>query len=213
MPRSCVKISDTAFEIPRSASSYCIFSRWSLLIAAHTRSAFSDVLLVAGLLECGSLLTDSQPSLKHLCHTFTCASLIASSLKCFWIHRGMFKLNAKFDADFLPSSLSHFEWEDHTVHMLIQWHQSPQITSTVKLSLFTHSHSSPLSLAARLHWHHANCSYYVNDGWTFAEQTSCVEKPGISFWMTSLFSFWGPRCQHWLQHPENHHKSDAKTTA
>ena len=45
--------------------------------------------------------------------------------------------------------LSHFEWDGHTVHMLTQ--QSLPLTSTVKLSLFTHAHSSPLFLVARLH--------------------------------------------------------------
>ena len=45
----------------------------------------SGVLLVAGLPKCGSLSIDSQPSLKHLCHTFICAALIASSAKALWI--------------------------------------------------------------------------------------------------------------------------------
>ena len=67
MPRSHIKISGTVvFGIPRSASRYFTVSHQSLLIAAHTRSTFSGVLLVAGLPECGSLSTDSQPSLKHL---------------------------------------------------------------------------------------------------------------------------------------------------
>ena len=35
---------------------------------------------------------------------------------------GMFKLNAKFDADSLLCSLGHFECDSHTVHMLTQWH-------------------------------------------------------------------------------------------
>ena len=47
--------------------------------------------------------------------------------------------------------LSHFECDGYTVHMLTQWHVPPPLTSTVKLSLFTHAHSSPLFLAARLH--------------------------------------------------------------
>ena len=34
-------------------------------------------------------------------------------------HRGMFKLNAKFDADPLLYLFSHFECNGHTVHMLI----------------------------------------------------------------------------------------------
>ena len=33
-------------------------------------------------------------------------------------HGGMFKLNAEFDADLLLCSLSHFECDGHTVHML-----------------------------------------------------------------------------------------------
>ena len=84
--------------------------------------------------------------------------------------RGMFKLNAKFGADSLLYSLSHFECEGHTVHMLTQWCLLLPLTSTVKPSLFTHAHSSPLSSAARLHRCHANCSRYINNGWTFSGQ-------------------------------------------
>ena len=88
MPRSCIKISDTVvFWILRSASSSHNVSHQSLLIAAHTRSTFSGVLLVAGLPEHESLSRDSWPSLKHLCHTFISAALLASSLKAFWIIR------------------------------------------------------------------------------------------------------------------------------
>ena len=65
--------------------------------------------------------------------------------------RGMFKLNMKFEADSLLYLLSHFEFDCHTVHMLTQWRLSPPLTSTVKSSLFTHAHPSPLSLAAMLH--------------------------------------------------------------
>ena len=38
----------------------------------------------------------------------------------------------------------------------------PPRTSTVKSSLLTHAHSSPLSLAAWLHPCHANRSHYIN---------------------------------------------------
>ena len=86
--------------------------------------------------------------------------------------RGMFKLNAKCDADPLLYSFSHFECDDHMVHMLTQWCLLPPLTRTVKSSLFTHEHSSPLSLAARLHQCHANCSCHINNGWTFSKQTS-----------------------------------------
>ena len=86
MPRSCIKISDTVvFGIPRAALRSHSVRHQSLLIAAHTQSTFSGVLLVAGLPESGSLSTDSQPSLKCLCHNFTCAAFTASSLRAFSI--------------------------------------------------------------------------------------------------------------------------------
>ena len=66
-------------------------------------------------------------------------------------HGGMFMLSAKLDADSLLYSLSCFECYGHGVHMLTQQCLPPPLTSTVKLSLFTHAHSGPLSLAARLH--------------------------------------------------------------
>ena len=81
---------------------------------------------------------------------------------------GMFKLNTKFDADSLLYLFSHFECGSHTVHMLTQCHLLPPLTSGVKSSLFMHVHSSPLSLAARLHQCHANYSCSINNGWTFS---------------------------------------------
>ena len=104
--RSCIKILDTVvFGIPRSASSSHTVSRQSLLIAAPTCSTFSDVLLVAGLPECGLLSTDFQPSLKCFCHFYLHCThcIVPESLLnhpnsfC----RGMFKLNAKFNVDSL----------------------------------------------------------------------------------------------------------------
>ena len=89
---------------------------------------------------------------------------------------GMFKLNAKYDEDSFLYSLSHFECDGHTAHMLTQWHLPLPLTSTVKLSLFTHVHPSPLPLAARLHWCLANHSHYINNALTFSEQTSYISK-------------------------------------
>ena len=86
-------------------------------------------------------------------------------------HGGMFKLNAKFDADSLLYLLSHFECHGHTVHMLTQWHLPLPLTSTVKSLLFTHAHSNPLSLTARLNPCCTNRSCYINNGWTFSGQT------------------------------------------
>ena len=54
----------------------------------------------------------------------------------------MFKLNAKSDADSLLYLLSHFECNSHMVHLLTQQRLVSPVTSTVKLSLFTHAHSS-----------------------------------------------------------------------
>ena len=56
----------------------------------------------------------------------------------------MFKLTTKSEADSFFYSLSHFECDGHTVHMLTQC-LPPPLTSTVRLSLFMHVHSSPLS--------------------------------------------------------------------
>ena len=86
-------------------------------------------------------------------------------------HEGMFKLSTEFDAGLLLYSFSHFECDDHTVHMLAQRHLLPPLTSTGKSSLFMYVHLSTLSLAARLYRCCANCSHYINNGWTFPVQT------------------------------------------
>ena len=78
--------------------------------------------------------------------------------------RGMFKLSAKSDAD---SQSFWMQWP-HSTHAPSMASTAPPLTSTVKLSLFTHAHSSPLSLAARLHRCCTNCSRYINNGWTFS---------------------------------------------
>ena len=83
----------------------------------------------------------------------------------------MSKLNAKLDADSFLYSVSHSECDGHTVHMLTQWYLLPTQTGTVKLSLFTHAHPSPLSLAARLHWCCTNSSHCIHNGWTFSRCT------------------------------------------
>ena len=65
-------------------------------------------------------------------------------------HRGMFKLNAKFDTDSLLCSLSHFDCNGHTVHMLTQLRLLPPLTSTVKSSLFMHAHPQYLLLGSQV---------------------------------------------------------------
>ena len=83
---------------------------------------------------------------------------------------GMFKLNAKFGEDSLLYSGSHFACDGHTVHMLIQGCLPPLLTSTVKLSLFMHAHSSPLFLAARLCPWLTKCSCYIIMAWLFPDR-------------------------------------------
>ena len=96
----------------------------------------------------------------------------------FWIIQIVSQKNvqAKFDADSFLYLLRHFECDVHTVHMLTQRHVPPPLTSPVKLPMFMHVHSSPLSLAARLHRYHANHSHWITNGWTFS-------RPHV-FWKT-----------------------------
>ena len=99
----------------------------------------------------------------------------------FWIiwtvsvEEWMLKLNAKFDEYSLLYSFSHFECDGYTVYnMLIQQCLAPPLTSTVKSSLFTHAHSSAVSLAARLHRCPTNHSRYIYNGWAFSRRTSYI---------------------------------------
>ena len=76
-------------------------------------------------------------------HHVVCCGDEAASHQCGLLNHldsfcgGMFKFNAKFDADSLLYSLSHFEWDSLTIHMLTQEYLLPPLTITVKLSLFT----------------------------------------------------------------------------
>ena len=132
------------FGIPRSASSSHTVIHQSLLTAAHTRSTFSSVWcrLARTWITFNRFSTIFEAFVPHfyLCctHCIIPESLL-SHLNSFC--GGMFKLNAKFDADLLLYSLSHFECGDHRVHMPTQERLPPPLTSTVKLSLFTHVHS------------------------------------------------------------------------
>ena len=63
-------------------------------------------------------------------------------------------------------------------HWLVQWS---------KWSLFMHVHSSPLSLAARLHQCCENCSCYINSGWTSSGQTSYTHETITTVYATNIF--------------------------
>ena len=65
-------------------------------------------------------------------------------------------------------------WRSHSTHTCSTSLPLP-LTRTVESPLFTHEHSSPLSLTARLHRCHTNCSGYINNGWTFSRQASYTQ--------------------------------------
>ena len=101
----------------------------------------------------------------HLCTRCNIPESLLNHMNSF--HRGMFKLDAKFHANLLLYSLSHSECNNHS-HILSQGRLPPPLTSIVKSSLFTHTDFSPFSLAVRFHQCLANCSHYINNGWTFS---------------------------------------------
>ena len=111
---------------------------------------------------------------------------------------GMFKLNEKSDADSLLYLLSHFECNGHTVHMLIQWHLLPPLTSTVMSSLFTHVHSNPLSLAAMLHQFHVThkpFSWFLTMVGFFSDIPDIVFEGLLSFSFFNIFThIFNPEC-------------------
>ena len=86
-------------------------------------------------------------------------------------HIGMFRLNTKFDVDLLLYSLSHFECDNHTVHMLTRQCLPPPLTSTVKSSLLTRAFQSTL-LGCPVNQCRPNHPGYINNGCTFSGQTS-----------------------------------------
>ena len=100
---------------------------------------------------------DVSPENCMRCDTWTDMLLWWSCVISCWCEK------CKFDTDSSLYLLSHFECDGHTVHMLTQWFLPPPLTSTVKSSLFTHAYSSPLSLTARLHWCHTNCSHCIEN--------------------------------------------------
>ena len=63
----------------------------------------------------------------------------------------MFKLNAKSDADLLLYSLSHFECDGHTVHMLTQGGLLPPVLYNEVLIVLTRTFQSTL-LGGQVIW-------------------------------------------------------------
>jgi hypothetical protein len=61
--------------IPLVSASSWIVHRWSLWMSSQIFSTFSVILLAFGCPECLSSSTDTQPALKHECHSKTPSSL------------------------------------------------------------------------------------------------------------------------------------------
>ena len=153
MPKSHIKILDTVvFGIPRSASNSTLAIAdlcWLQPVQVQHSQVFC---LFWGLPEQKSLSTDSQPSLKRLCHTFICTALTASFPKAFWV----IWIVSTEECSSLTQNLMQICCSTcsvilniRTVCMLTQGLLPPPLTSTVKPSLFIHVYFSLLSLADR----------------------------------------------------------------
>ena len=153
----------SSFWNPNSVSSPHTVSRQSLLIAARTHSTSSGVLLVAG--PFNSFSTIFEVYVPHFYLHCTILQLIALSLKAFWItwivSAGECSSLTKNMMQIGCSTHCHFECNSPTVDKLTQQCLLPPLTSRMKLPLFMHAHSSPLSFAPMLHWCHTSCSCYV----------------------------------------------------
>ena len=170
-----------SFGIPRWASSSRTVSHWSLLNAAHTCSTFLGVLFFAGLLEHGSLSTDSWPSLRHLCHTFIWAALIASSPKAFWI----IWIVSFEECSSLTQNVMQICCSTHSVILNAMATQYTCLFKSVYWPLWLVQWSCRCShkcipvhsswLPGYIDVTCANNSCYINNGWTFSRQTSCIK--------------------------------------
>ena len=151
---------------------------------------------VSCLLPAFQTMDHFQPLLDHVKCWSVCAILLFAlhSLHCNKCSLnqpnsfcgGMFKHNAKFNEDLLLYLLSHFKCDGHTVHVLTQRHLPPPLTSAVKSSLFTHAHSSPLSLPGYINVMQTILVILTN-GWTFSRQTSYII---ICLYAISRLCFW-----------------------
>ena len=92
-----------------------------------------------------------------------CIIQIVSTEECSSLMRNLMQIHCS-----TRSVILHVMTTQHTCSLNGVYY--PHLSSTVKSSLFTHVHSSPLSLAASSHQCQANHSRYINNGWTFSRQ-------------------------------------------
>ena len=118
------------FGTSRSASSSHTVSHQSLLIAACAQSsAFCKSSRTWITFNRFSVIFEAFVPQFYLCCTHCVvpeSPLNHPNSFC----GGMFKINAKFDADSLLYSLSHFECDSHRTYMLTQQHLPPPLKST-----------------------------------------------------------------------------------
>ena len=156
MPRLCTKVSDTVLleSLDQLLVSHCR----SLIFVDFSPYAFHILRCSVCCRLSGTWITFNwfstifEAFVPHFYLHYThCVALesLPNHPKSF--RKGTLKHNTNLDADSLLYSFSHFEYGGHRVHMLTQQCLPTPLTSTVKLSLFTHVHSSPHSLVVRLH--------------------------------------------------------------
>ena len=176
MPRSSVKILDTAvFGIPWSASSSHTVSglRWLKPVHIQQSQVFCLLQAFQNVGHSHRFSTFFEAFVPHLylgcTHCIVTESLLNHPNS---FCGGMFKLKARFDADLLPYSLILNATATQYTRSFNGVYHRPPLTRAVTVSLFTHAHSSPLSLAARVHRCCAKSSHCINNGQTFSGQTS-----------------------------------------
>ena len=94
---------------------------------------------------------------------------IVCTEECSSLMRNLMQVHCSMHSVILNVMTTQYTWSLKGVyhpHWLGRWSHH--------YSRIQHMYSSPLSLAARLHQGHANCSHYINNSWTFPRQNIYV---------------------------------------
>ena len=171
MPRSCIKMSDiVGFGIPSSGFSYCTVScgpYWLLPI-------YIQHSLVFCLVQAFQNMGHFQQILNHLWSICLCCihCIVPESLNHPVSTEEYLSLMQNLTQICCSThSVILNRWPHSTHANSMKWRLPLLLTSIVKVSLFTHAHSSWLSLVVRLHQCDVNDSHYFNNGWAFSIQT------------------------------------------
>ena len=116
--------------------------------------------------------------------------------------RGKLKLNAKFDADSLLYSPSHFECEGHTVHMLTHWSTTLTASYSEVVTVHTCTFQS-IPLGCQVTSMSPNCFRYINTGWAFWGQI--YRRKYLQTHISNKLAAYGNECK--CQHVHVCHRS------